>query len=393
MIDLQPALKILFLPRWYPHRYDPMPGLFVQRQAEALAIRHQVVVLYVHPDPEGINPFEIDYATEKDVHVIRVYFRVRCSAVPLIAFFRKRLGFFRAYFRGLEMIADFEPDLIHSHILTRAGIIGHWLSKQYRVPHIISEHWSRYFKENLTYTGFIRRWITRYIVKRASALIAVSEKLKEAMQQQHLTHPFFFVVPNIVDLNQFFSPVEKEQPVRIKILHVSCFEDKSKNISGLLRVMRLLSEKRSDFSCYLVGDGPDFQSLKEYAKNLGLLNTVVFFEGIKEGHELVQAYQDSSFVVVSSRYETFGMVIAESLACGIPVVSTPVGIAGEIVTQANGILTPSFLDEALAASVNQMLDHYQLFDRQVIRNSISHHFSPETVSRQIEEIYHLSLKR
>ena len=60
-------IKVLFLPRWYPHKHDPMPGLFIQRQAEALTSDCDVAVIYVHPDPNCPNKIEVDFCEEKSV--------------------------------------------------------------------------------------------------------------------------------------------------------------------------------------------------------------------------------------------------------------------------------------------------------------------------------------
>ena len=62
---------IVFLARWYPHRYDPMLGLFVQRHAEAAALYNDISVIYVHPD----NQYDIVDETINNVRTIRVYYK------------------------------------------------------------------------------------------------------------------------------------------------------------------------------------------------------------------------------------------------------------------------------------------------------------------------------
>ena len=52
---------IVFLARWYPHRYDPMFGLFVQRHAEAAALYNDISVVYVHADDNATSKYEIVY--------------------------------------------------------------------------------------------------------------------------------------------------------------------------------------------------------------------------------------------------------------------------------------------------------------------------------------------
>ena len=59
-----------------------MPGLFVQRQAEAVSAFCEVAVLYAHPVPGASNKFEIDISLEKNIQVIRVYYKVPEKQIP-----------------------------------------------------------------------------------------------------------------------------------------------------------------------------------------------------------------------------------------------------------------------------------------------------------------------
>lgn len=96
-----------------------MPGLFIQRQAEVLAQEHQIVVLYLHPEEESFNDVEIDIAEESGIQVVRVYFRIPSKYLGILypgalaRFYQRALG------RGIEVLGDFMPDVVHSHILTR----------------------------------------------------------------------------------------------------------------------------------------------------------------------------------------------------------------------------------------------------------------------------------
>lgn len=380
-------LNILFLPRWYPHRYDPMPGLFIRRQAEALAEEHHVAVLYVHPDPDCPNEFEIDYAEEADVVVIRVYFRVPGTPVPFFRGLVNMRNFYRAHRRGLEVIGEFVPDIVHSHILTREALIGHQLSRRYHVPHVISEHWSRYFPANGTYRGGIRKWLTHYLVGRASAVIAVSETLKKAMLNCRLDNPHFFVVPNVVNTPAPETKALIREDPRKRFLHVSCFDDRAKNISGLLRAVREISGKRSDFQCLLVGDGPDRVAMQQLAAEIGLPEDRVIFTGLKDEKELASLFEEADFAVLSSRYETFGTVIVESLAHGVPVLSTAVGIAPEVINKRNGMLIPPGDPGALAEGINRMLDICRSYDRMMIRTDLGDRFTASAVGEELIRIY------
>jgi glycosyltransferase involved in cell wall biosynthesis len=383
-------LKILFLPRWYPHRYDPMPGLFIQRQAEAVSSYCDVAVLYVHADEQAANRYEIDFADENGIRVVRVYYRE--SHIPLLSGFLKMFRFFHAHSLGFKMLRSFQPDLLHVHVLTREGIIAMANKLQNGTPYVITEHWSRYLPASNNFRGGFRKMITRQVVKSSTAMIAVSETIKTAMLKFRLRNPNFFVVPNPVETSIFTIGGQRVGNILKRFIHISCFEDRPKNISGFLNVVKNLSGKRSDFECFLIGDGPEFDIWKTRADELGLLGKTVFFTGLKEQKELVNEIQAADFVVLSSNYETFGTVVIECLSCGIPVVATNVGIVPEVINETNGIMIPAGDDNALEDAINIMLDQYNSYDPQTIRNTVLTKFANETIAKQLLEIYQQSIK-
>ena len=382
-------LKILFLPRWYPHRYDPMPGLFIQRQAEAVSLYCDVAVLYVHADAQAANRYEIDFADENGIRVVRVYYRE--PRLYLISGFLKMFRFFRAHSLGFKMLRSFQPDLLHVHVLTREGIVAMGYKLLNGTPYVITEHWSRYLPASNNFRGGFRKMITRQVVNSSSAMIAVSETLKTAMLKFRLRDTNFFVVPNLVETNLFTIGNKRVGNVLKRFIHISCFEDQPKNISGFLNVVKNLSGKRSDFECFLIGDGPEFNLWKNRANDLGLLGKTVFFTGLKEQKELVKEIQAADFMVLPSNYETFGTVVIECLSCGIPVVATNVGIVPEVINETNGIMIPAGDDNALEDAISIMLDQYNSYDPQTIRNTVLAKFANETIAKQLLGIYQQSI--
>ncbi len=380
-------IRVLFLPKWYPNRYDPMPGLFIQRQAEAITAFCDVAVIYVHPDPDCPNKMEVEFSEENSVRVLRVYYRTSRwlhSPVGKVLNFRR---FYQAHRKAFNSIREFNPDLVHSHILTRMGFIGWQITRKKHIPLVISEHWSRYFPENNTYQGWFRKLITGFVVKRASAIVAVSEPLRRAMQRSGIDHSGFRVIPNVVDTTQLI-PVSQGEKTDVKtIIHISCFDDKSKNISGFLRSLQELSKLRTDFICLMTGAGPDWEAMREYAAFLRILDTHVKFIGMKEGKEFDEVLSNADFSVLSSRYETFGTVVIESLSCGVPVVATKVGVAVDVINAANGLLVAPEDERAMTDAMFQMLGLCREYDKVTVRNSVASSFSKETVGQQLVTLY------
>ena len=380
-------IRVLFLPLWYPNRYDPMPGLFIQRQAEAIAPFCDVALIYVHPDPDCPNKLEVEFSEEKEVRILRVYYKVsgRQNSFPAKAL--NLWHFYQAHRKAVRSIRQFAPDVVHAHILTRMGLIGWKTSRDRHVPLVISEHWSRYFPENNTYQGWLRKLLTGFVVKRAAAVVAVSHPLREAMKQCGLNNPDFRIIPNVVDTDQLITASSEKKTGLKTMVHVSCFEDKSKNISGFLRSLKQLSALRQDFKCLMVGAGPDLEELKEYAGFLKLPGSMVQFTGVKTGSDFAEVLGAADFSVLSSRYETFGTVVVESLACGVPVVATAVGVAKEIIRETNGMLVPPGDEKAMTGALYQMLDLCREYDKTAVRQGISDQYSKETVGKQLVDLY------
>ena len=371
---------IVFLARWYPHRYDPMFGLFVQRHAEAAALYNDISVVYVHPDDNPVEKYEIvneQHGTDAihRVSTIRIYYKK--SKSKIINLFR----FFRANKLALKHLP--KPDIIHVHVLTRLGIIARWQKLVHGIPYIITEHWSRYLPGN-DFSGFLRKLATKIVVKHASVVTTVTENLANAMQKHGLKNPNYMVLPNVVDTNLFqIKPHDNAVP---KIIHVSCFEDKSKNISGLLESLRLLKDKNVDYDAILIGDGMDYEAMKQKAASMQL-NDRVTFTGMLQGNELVDVIASGDFLVLSSNYENMPVVILEAFACGLPVVSTNVGGIAEIVDESNGILVPPHDSEKLADAMRKMLQSFKSYNANTLREGIIKKFSNDAVGKLLNDIY------
>ena len=371
---------IVFLARWYPHRYDPMFGLFVQRHAEAAALYNDISVIYVHADDTLTQKFDIstDNASKDapwHVSTIRVYYKKPKSKILSL------IRFFKANKLALKQLP--KPDLIHVHILTRLGIIARWQKLVHGTPYIITEHWSRYLPGN-DFSGFFRKWATKIVVKHASLVTTVTKNLAYAMQSYGLTNPNYMVLPNVVDTNMFqIQPHDNAVP---KIIHISCFEDKSKNISGLLEALKILKDKNIAYQAVLIGNGMDFEAMKQKAASLQL-NDRVTFTGMLQGQELVNELASGDFLVVSSNYENMPVVILEALACGLPVASTDVGGIAEIVDLSKGLLIPPHETDLLAEIIETMLKLYKNYDANTLRDSIIKKFSNEAVGKLLNSLY------
>lgn len=381
--------KILFLARWYPDRYDPMMGLFIKRHAEVAAGFADVAVLYLHAAAEKLSGYEIEQKIENDVVTTLVYYGTKSKLPFFIVKALAVLKFVIAFIKGYRFIKDSwgKPDIIHVNVLTRLGIFALWLSKFHGIKYVITEHWSRYLPVTGTYKGLLRKYITKVVVRNSSAVSTVSENLALAMQSHGLGHQHYMVLPNVVDTEAYVPANPSFVRAKKRLIHISCFEDRSKNISGLLRTIGKLAKLRDDFECLLVGEGLDFQKMKLLAEELGLDESQVTFTGLLEGKYVVEAYQSADFMVMFSNYENMPVVISESLACGLPVVATAVGGIPEYINAENGFLVSAGDEASLLESFNFMLDHFPDFDQAKIRQNAVEIFGKQAVEEKLQELY------
>ncbi|MFM7329705.1 MAG: glycosyltransferase, partial [Bacteroidota bacterium] len=91
--------------------------------------------------------------------------------------------------------------------------------------------------------------------------------------------------------------------------------------------------------------------------------------------------------VSASRFESFGVAIAEALACGLPVVSTDSGGPADFIGDQDGTLVPLEDSGGLRYSIVSMMEKFRSFDREAMRARVVERFSSSAVRTQIESVY------
>ncbi len=375
--------NVLFLARWYPHRYDPMLGLFVHRHAVAVSRYCRVGTVYTHVDTEKkISGYDVDFNTEDGVKVVRVYYN--SSSNPLL----KAIKFWRANRIGIRKMEQETGafDVVHVHILTRLGLIALYYKWTKKIPYVISEHWSRYLSLTNGFNGSVRKWLTRVVVKNADRVTTVTQNMMDAMQHHHLKGNYQ-ILANVVD-EPFLTtaPKQAKSSKKKRLLHVSCFEDASKNVSGIVKVLGRLKD-RNDFEFRFIGNGMDFEKIILLAKKLDLKKDRIRFLGLMDSSQIAKVMAETDLLVMFSNYENFPVVINEAFCMGVPVLATAVGGIPEKVNKSNGVLINPKDEQALESSIRNFLDGKISFDTQALMEQSRSDFSAETIGKELCEIY------
>src|SRR5688572_27217093 len=381
---------ILFLPKWYPDRKQDQNGNFIQQHAQATAQFANVIVLYANvSDFSGSRLIQFEFKKDGGIPTFYFYYKQRITGIPFIDKLLKLILYFSCLSRGFRFVNRMygRPDLLHVHVLLRTGLFAWYKCLTIGLPYLITEHWTLYLPQNAHKIGFLRKFLTRLVVKNAAAIHTVSENLKQAMQHLGFRNKNYFVIPNVVDTGTFYPLNHSVFSPKVRFLHVAVFNEEAKNLSGLLRAFQKLTLTNPNVELNIIGFGKAEEQLKELAQVLGLLNSIVFFEGKKGTEEVAEYMRNSDVFVLFSNYENLPCVLIEALASGLPVISTKVGGIAEMIGKEQGILLPPRDEKALLEALQYMYNHHQDFSKANLRAYAQNRYSYEAVGQQFAEVY------
>jgi glycosyltransferase involved in cell wall biosynthesis len=250
------------------------------------------------------------------------------------------------------------------------------------IPYLITEHMSpfpfKYFKRKDK--GLARRILDPY--KYSSANIAVSRALQKKMQGHEI--PNVRVLYNSVDETLFNLPEVKIPSSPFTIFTLARMIPQ-KGIDILLRAIKLV-QPETDFLFRIGGEGEELKKYKALATELGIDDRVKWLGRLDREQSATEMKKCHAFVL-PSRHESMGIVFAEAIACGKPLIGTRCGGPEEIINDHNGLLIPPEDLEALANAIRQLKVQYTQFDVKTIRAGFMNRFSSKVITAQIMEIY------
>jgi glycosyltransferase involved in cell wall biosynthesis len=212
-----------------------------------------------------------------------------------------------------------------------------------------------------------RRWIEKFCVKRTKKIMVLSRYMEKKVHNIHAIPPDRTVVnPGGVDLSRF-RPLQTRESIKadmglpegkIHLLTIRNLEPRM-GIENLLKSISILNKEREGFHLTLGGEGIERKNLENMIQEFGL-SDMVTMTGFIPPDLLARFYGAADLFILPSRHlEGFGLVTPESMACGTPVLGTPVGGTNEILSR----FDPQFLfrdtsAEAIAKGIQDVVDGY-----------------------------------
>ena len=348
-------------------------GNFVQNQAELLAQVYQVSVLYLHAD--------------KNCKSIEFEINERDSFTETIGYYPKKSNPFSTYITAIKalkiaLLKIGNIDLIHGHVMLPKGYLFLKAKTILNKPLIITEHSSIFLQKNKNQLGLKNRLLIRRISNKADQIVAVSDVLKSSMISYFSSSKEIEVIGNPLKTELFkLKPTINSNFTTF--LHVSTLDTVNKNPEGIVSAVELLVKKgHENFYLRIVSD-ENFSLLETMVKNKDLSHFIQFY-GPCTPEELVQHYHESDAFVLFSNFETFSIVLAEAWSCGLPVISTSVGIAHKL-NKELGIQVEKNEVEALSLAMLKIMEGKK-FDSNAIRKHAIQYAETE-ILKQIQNIY------
>lgn len=382
-------MKILWLTGWYPNTINYLEGDFVQRHAKAVSLIHKVEVIHIKKDDKKYYTSNIreDIKHENNLTERIIYYYPKSIGVDIIDKLLSHRMYIRLYKKALKSYINENglPHLVHVYIALKAGLLGLWLKKKYNLPYLISEQWTAYLPEakpNLEdYSSIKQKWVKKIFSKTTTTTV-VSKVLGDAILNRFNIRAFH-VIPNVVDTNIFF-PVPKLSSSVTKFIHVSLL-NYQKNVENIIEAFYIIKNREYNFQLTIFG--PDDIKLKQLIKDRGLSEHIIFKEEVPQ-ILLAEDIQHSDALILYSRYETFGCVVIEANACGIPAILSDITVFREyIIENTTGIFAQPNHPENLAETLIKFCKNKNTFSQKEIADYTSNKFSYETIAKQFDKVY------
>ncbi|MGA3192006.1 MAG: glycosyltransferase family 4 protein [Candidatus Bathyarchaeia archaeon] len=292
--------------------------------------------------------------------------------------------------RASSTVGRLNADLIHDN-----GVLGFTnFSPFIETWHHANIDDRKYMRASQYYLSFYRELLTLKGIRKADSIIAVSSVAKEELIRTYsIPSSVIEVIPHGVDVD-FFRPLPLgevssyfQRNGEIYLLYVGGLI-KRKNVSSLIRALKLVVNERADVHLLIVGVGSEKNHLQELTANLNLKEYVTFMGSVSR-ERLLELYNMADYVVQPSYKEGFGMTVLEALACEKPVIMTPTGISEVVKKNDLGVVVDDFTPSSLAIAIKYALDRPKFSG---LRKFVTENFSWDKTVELTLQIYKRTLQ-
>lgn len=382
------GLHIVVVPSWWPSPERPTAGIFCFDYTRAFAAAGARVGV-VYPDLVGLRyvaggataPVRAQVTEESadGIPVVRVRGLFSALGRP-----RSQMRRFASWLaRGLAAYRRRHgtPDVLHAMCAIPSGWACTHLEGPLPARVVVTEHTGPF---ELVMQSKASAALAREGLASAMAVVAVSEHSRREMAACGIDREIL-VRGNCVATE--FATAEprsevREPPVFGLFVGRLCREKGVGELIAALRSMRGSLETQWHF----VGDGPMAEDVRSLSREAPFKRRV-HLHGECPRSTVVEIMSESDLLVLPSHSESFGLVVAEALCMGLPVVTSRGTACAEFVTANNGLLCETGDVESLSSALRSMIENLARFDRTAIAETARARFSPASLAEWYGKLF------
>jgi 1,2-diacylglycerol 3-alpha-glucosyltransferase len=279
-------------------------------------------------------------------------------------------------------------DIVHAHSPFVTGWMGASYARRRNIPLVFTYHtrldaYAHYAPFDRATTERAMVELTRRYANAADAVVVPTNAMESRLRELGVHAPIA-VVPSAIEVERFAAGrrsalvrarlgVDGNAPLALAVSRLGL----EKNLELALDALAYFAE----LHLAIVGEGPHRQILEERAERLGVAGRVRFIGSLPR-ERLPDVYASADAFVFASTTDTQGLVLAEALAAGLPVVAAESDASRDVLTGAGRVVPPDA--RAVAAALREILATGP--DQSAVRLALSR-FTVEVQTRRILEIY------
>ncbi|HEX7287868.1 MAG TPA: glycosyltransferase family 4 protein [Candidatus Angelobacter sp.] len=357
-------MRILAFSSLFPNAAAPAHGIFVYRRSSSIADTPGTQVEAIAPVPfvpswiKGARWSRFARVPKSEtIGKVQVY-HPRYPLLPRVSMVLHGLLMFLGARKTVRDLHHQQPfDCISASYVYPDGFAAVLLSKMLRVPVVV---WALGTDINLFPSFRTIRPLIRWTLSHASGIIAVSSALKNRMIELGVPEEKIQFIGNGVDTELFHLRDRQESrralglPNDVRILVSVAALREAKGHQHVIAALAKIAPRYPGLRLYLVGEGDHRRQIERLVQKLALQDRV-FLAGSRCSEEIPLWFNAADLSLLASSREGWPNVILESLACGTPVIGTPVGQIPEILAPGGLGLVAQPDPESLAAAIEEAL--------------------------------------
>lgn len=339
-------MKIIQVAAYYPPHIGGMENC-VKEISERLAGKGNKVEVFV--SDIGCKKERLSSTNNLNIHYLKSWVIAHTTITPSL------------FFLLLKMSKD---SIIHLHI-AQAIIpeIVFLVSKIKKIPYIAHIHAD---VEPSGIMGFLLPFYKKVFLQRvlnsALKIIVPSKDYIDLVSKKYaISKAKIYEIPLGVNL-KYFNSISNKMHSPIRLLFVGRFADQ-KNIPLLIQSFKLVIERNhQDIELHIVGDGEEKNKIIALIKSENLVKKVIL-HGELRGKKLYKTYSNSDIFILTSKYESFGLVLIEAMASGLPIIASNIPAVGNIIENGKTGLLVKTTPEDFAEAIEKLLNNPKLREK------------------------------